>query len=59
MEGLRKIRVQKGMTQAEMAQSLGIARNTFSQYECGKREPKIAVMKKMAELLGCTVDEIL
>ena len=59
MEGLKEKRIRKGFTQADMAKKLGVARNTFSQYENGKREPRIEIMKKMAEIQESTVDEIL
>ena len=59
MQGLKNKRKEKGMTQREIAELLMIRQNTFSQYECGKREPKIAVLKKMSEIFGCSIEELL
>ena len=56
---IREIRVQKGVQQKELATSLGIAANTLSQYETGKREPDIKTMEKIADVLNVTVDDLL
>ena len=56
---LRKKRIDKGLTQKQIADSLGVEPNTVSQWESGAREPRIYLLQKLAGLLGCTVDELL
>ena len=56
---LRNKRMDKGLTQKQIADSLGVEPNTVSQWESGTREPRIVLLPKLAGLLGCTVDELL
>lgn len=41
MNRLRKVREQKGLPLKAVAYDIGISMNTLSQYETGKREPKL------------------
>lgn len=59
MENLKKYRKQKGLSQADVAQLLGIAQNSYSRYENGSRQPDIEMLQKLASLYGCTVDDLL
>lgn len=56
---LKKKRLEKGWTQAYIAEKLWVAKNTISQYEKGLREPRLALLKRMAQLLECKVDELI
>ena len=44
-------RKEKGLTQAELAQRVGIAQRTVAAYENGERRP-VKVAKKIGEVLG-------
>lgn len=59
MEGLKTKRIDKGLKQSWVANKLGVKTNTLSQWENGKREPNLAMLKKIAELFECTIDELL
>lgn len=37
---LRQLREEKGVTQQQLADALGITKSAISNYECGAREPK-------------------
>lgn len=50
-ERLKTERKKKGLTQEELAKKLELATGTIQQYELGKREPKLPVIKKIAEVL--------
>ena len=52
---LRTIRKNKGLTLEEVGKGVGLATNTISRYEKGKREPKLAIWKKLAEFYGVSV----
>lgn len=56
---LRRKRTDHGMTQKQIADSLGVEPNTISQWESGAREPRVPQLVKLAELFDCTVDELL
>lgn len=48
-----------GLSQAAVAERLGIAPASVSQWETGKTMPKTDKLKEIAALYGCTVDELL
>ena len=52
-------RKQKGMTQAELAQKLGITDRAVSKWERGKGMPDASLMLALCEALGITVNELL
>ena len=56
---LRKIRVEKGVTQEELARSIGVVRSTICQYEKGKRQIDPATMLKLADYFNVSVDYLL
>ena len=52
---LRTQRMRQGLTQNELAQSLGIAVSTISMYENGERVPSDEMKIKLAKCFGTTV----
>lgn len=52
------IRKYKGLTQAELAQKIGMTTRAIQNYESGNRIPKSAVLEKIAEGLGVTIDDL-
>lgn len=56
---IKEFREEQGIKQKELAAMIGIAPNTLSQYENGKREPDIETVKRMAAALNVTVDCLL
>ena len=58
-EKIKKYREEKKMTQMEVAEVLGVKPATISKYEAGALEPNIESLKKLAELFGVSVDELL
>lgn len=58
-EKIKKYREEKKMTQVEVAGVLGVKPATISKYEAGTLEPNIESLKKLAELFGISVDELL
>ncbi len=53
---LKKIRKQRKWTQLMMSKTLGINRNTYSQYELGLRQPPIERLIDIAARLGVSLD---
>lgn len=46
-ENIKNIRMQKGLTQKQLAEKSGVAEITIRQYESDKREPKITQLQKI------------
>lgn len=62
LAGERPIRVwreHRGLTLAALADRAGIARPYLSQIETGKRDGTARTMKKLADALALTVDDII
>ncbi len=55
-ENLKKARQDAHMTQEEVAIKIGVAKNTYCNWELGKREPDIMKIKALARLFGVSVD---
>lgn len=58
-ENLRTARERKGMSQKELAELVGVAKSTYSLYESGNREPNVQTIKKIADILSTSADELL
>ncbi len=56
---LQKLRAEKDLSQAELAKMLGVKRSTVCNYENGYREPQFKTLILLADLLGCSIDELL
>lgn len=56
---IKEMRERRGITQAQFAALTGVRQNTVSQWESGKRHPSSLLLSELADVLGCTVDELL
>ena len=56
---LRSLRVQKGMTQKELAEKLGLSGKTVSKWECGQGCPDVSVLPELAGILGISMEDLL
>jgi len=55
---LRELREAKGLTQAQLADLIGMSRKTVNTVENGVFVPSTIVALKLAAALGCTVEEL-
>jgi len=53
---LRKARLEAGLEQAELASEIGISRNTVTNYEAGRTEPRRPVLLAWAMRTGVALD---
>lgn len=58
-ERLKMLRLQRGMTQTELAAALRIGQTTVAAYENGNHEPQIFSLLSYADFFGCSVDFLL
>lgn len=58
MNALKQYRKAAGLTQLQTAHKIGISLDSIRRYESGTYEPRATELLKMAELFGCTIDEL-
>lgn len=58
-ENIKRIRLQRGLTQAELGNLIGISDSMVRRYELGIRTPKIDKLQKIAYSLGVNVEALL
>lgn len=56
---LRELRINAGMTQADLGKKMNVSAQTVLNWESGIYEPKIAQLKQLADLFGVTVDHLI
>lgn len=52
---LRKIRIEKNLSQKILAAMAEVSQNYLSEIENGQKMPSIGKLEKIAEVLGCSV----
>ena len=55
---LRELREEPGLTQAQLADRIGVSRKTVNTVENGVFVPSTVVALKLARALGCPVEEL-
>ena len=58
-DNLKQLRTARGLTQAEVAQRLGVTRQTISSYESGRTMPDLETLKRLTDILGCDLEQLL
>ena len=58
-ERLRKIRLAANMRQTQVAEALGIHRESYTRYENGTYEPRMVNLYQLRQLFGVSMDELL
>ena len=58
LAGVAPRRRAAGFTQQELADALGISRSLVAMIEAGQAWPSAASLPAMAEVLGCSIDEL-
>ena len=56
---LRDARLQKGMNQEDLAEQLGVTRQTISSWETGKSCPDLVSIIKISDIFDISLDELL
>jgi transcriptional regulator with XRE-family HTH domain len=56
---LKELRLRRGLSQRALSQQLGLSKSTVAKYEGGVHAPSLAVLVRLATLLGVSVDSLL
>ena len=58
-DNLRNLRIQRGLTQMQLAKDLQTSQSAITSYEASKREPSFMVIERMAEYFGVPMSALL
>ena len=58
-EKIKTLRKERGMSQKELAEAIGVSDRTVSKWECGKGSVKIKELEKLSKALGAHIDDLL
>ena len=58
MNAIMRMRQEKGITQAALAEAAGVSQPFIYDLERGHRGAKMATLEKIADVLGCSVSEL-
>lgn len=58
-ENLRKIRLERNVTQAELAEKIGVTQSMLCQIERGTKALSVMLAVDIAKYLKCDLDELL
>ena len=58
-ERIQRLRTERNLTRQDLAELMGVTRQTIHRWEHGKRIPDIIVFLKLSHILGVTVEEML
>lgn len=57
-DNLQNFRKQKGYSQEQLAEMLGVSRQTIYNWESGASYPDVEKLVEISQLMGCTLDEL-
>lgn len=55
---LRVFRAEREWSQAELAERVGVSRQTINAIETGKYDPSLPLAFGLAKLFGCSIEEL-
>ncbi len=58
-KNLKRIRTEKGISQGDIARSLGVSRGFVSNIENGKTNPTLSTITRIADAIEVTTDKLL
>ena len=56
MESIKKLRIESGKTQTEIAQMVDVSQSNYSKYELGTIEPDIKTLVRLADFYQVSLD---
>lgn len=59
MNNIRMLRKKSGLAQTQLAEQMSVTQQAVAKWETGTSLPRADLLPKLADVLGCTVDELL
>ena len=56
---IKKLRIEKGLTQRDLADQIHVTFQTVSKWENDENEPDVSTLRELAKLFGCSLDFLL
>lgn len=58
-KNLKNARLENGLTQKQVAEHLGVVESCYANWEQGRTEPNLEMLRRLSALFHLTVDELL
>ena len=58
-ENVRRIRIEKEMTQEELAEKVNVSHPTICRLETGVKIPSVMLCFEISKVLGCSIGDII
>lgn len=58
-KNLKSARTEAGITQKQVAAKLNVVESCYANWEQGRTEPNIAMLRKLSELFEISLDELI
>ena len=55
---IRELRGERGWTQQQLADAVGVSRQSVNSIECGRYVPSLPLALAFASVFGCSTDDI-
>lgn len=56
---LKSIRKEKGLSQKQIAQQLNVVESCYANWEQGRTEPNISMLRKLCKIFNVSIEELL
>ena len=58
-KNLKEIRKDCGLTQKQVADKLNVVESCYANWEQGRTEPNVAMLRKLSEIFGVSLDDLI
>ncbi len=58
-ENLKYLRKDVGLTQKQVAEKLGVVESCYANWEQGRTEPSIAMLRNLSKILNVKIDDLI
>jgi len=58
-KNLKSVRLENGLTQKQVAHNLGVVESCYANWEQGRTEPNVEMLRKLGTLFDVSIDELI